>query len=165
VKIFLIGKDMDRRNSKIGGFTLLVSVVVTGAILLISTGMVTLAVKYAFISSSGRESQIAFYAADTGVECVLFWDVKSPNGQTAFSQSEQTAIHCNRDSLNPLNQWQVGGSRTSVINKLTFLPDPFCAIVTVTKNADGTTLVESKGYNTCDPSNPRRVERAVRATY
>ena len=40
-----------------------------------------------------------------------------------------------------------------------------CAIVEVTKNADGSTNIYSRGYNTCDASHPRRVERGVEVTY
>ncbi len=147
------------------GFTLFVALVVTGTLLLIAAGVVSLAVKQSFISASGRESQRAFYAADTGLECALYWDVKNPSGQSAFATSTGSTIFCNKDANNPGNQWVVGGAYTSVINRINFLPDPYCAIVVVTKGVGGSTKIESLGYNTCDSSNPRRVERAVRATY
>ena len=151
------------------GFTLFVSLVLAGTLLLIASGVISLAVKQSLISSSGRESQLAFYAADSGMECALFWDVKNPEGEmSAFipqsGSPSGNLISCNQDSNNPLNVWEVGVGETSEFT-ITFLPDPYCAKVTVTKNEDGTTLVESKGYNTCDLTNPRRVERAVRATY
>lgn len=147
------------------GFTLLLSIIVMGTLLLIATGIINLAFKQAIISNSGKESQLAFYAADTGMECALYWDVKNPTGISAFATSTGTQINCNRDANNPGNQWVVGGSSQSVIDRITFLPEPYCAKVTVTKNANGSTKIESLGYNTCDSSSPRRVERAVRATY
>ena len=147
------------------GFTLFIAIIVTGTLLLVAVGVVNLTVKQAFISASGSESQHAFYAADTGIECVLYWDVQNPAGISAFATSTSSTIFCNRDSNNPGNQWVVGGSYTSVINQINFLPDSYCAIVTVTKGVSGSTRIESKGYNTCDPLSPRRVERAVRATY
>ncbi len=147
------------------GFTAFVALVVTGTLLLIAAGIINLSVRQSFISSSGRDSQSAFYAADTGMECALFWDIKSPSGQTAFATSTGSLIHCNRDANNPSNQWVVGGNSVSVVGNITFLPDPYCARVVVTKAADGSTLIESYGYNTCDPANLRRVERAVRARY
>lgn len=147
------------------GLTLFVAIVVMGTLLLISTGIVDLALKQAVVSGSGRDSQYAFYAADTGMECALFWDIKNPSASgSAFSTSTGSTIFCNRDANNPSNQWVVGGSSVSVINAITFLPEPFCAIVTVTKTGS-ITEVESRGYNSCNPSNPRRVERAVRAVY
>lgn len=146
------------------GFTLFIAMVVMGTLLLISTGIVSLALKQAFISSSGRESQFAFYAADTGMECALYWDIKNPAGVSAFATSSGSTIFCNKDTNNPSNQWVVGGSSVSVINRINFLPDPYCAIVTVTKSGN-TTEIKSLGYNSCDLANPRRVERAVKANY
>ncbi|OHB17650.1 MAG: hypothetical protein A2544_01355 [Candidatus Zambryskibacteria bacterium RIFOXYD2_FULL_43_10] len=150
------------------GFTLFVAIVVMGTLLLIAAGIASLAVRQALISASGRESQQAFYAADTGIECALYWDVQNPAGFSAFSTSTGSTIFCNKDSNNPGNQWVVGGNDTSTINRIDFLPDSSCAIVIVTKayiSGVLKTTIESKGYNSCDLSNPRRVERAVRATY
>lgn len=44
-------------------------------------------------------------------------------------------------------------------------PVPYCAIVSVTKNANGTTYIKSRGYNTCDMNDPRRIERGVEVLY
>ncbi len=44
------------------------------------------------------------------------------------------------------------------------LLDGRCATVTVAKDADNTTVI-SRGYNTCNLEDPRRVERAIKATY
>jgi len=152
-------------KNKENGFTLFISIVIMGTVLLIATGVISLAVKQAFISSAGKESQNAFYAADTGVECALFWDIHNPSGVSAFSTSTTSSIYCNNDVNNSSNQWTVGGGYTSTINYISFNPDPYCAVVTVTKSVGGGTTIESKGYNTCDSSNPRRAERAVRAVY
>ena len=147
------------------GFTLFVAIIVTGTLLLISTGVVNLALRQSLISFAGKESQYAFYAADTGMECALFWDIQNSTGVSAFATTTGSIVYCNRDVSNPNNQWVVGGSSQSVIQYITFLPDPYCAKVVVTKNANDTTIIESYGYNTCDTLNPRRVERAVRADY
>ena len=147
------------------GFTLFIAMVVTGTLLLIATGVASLAAKQSLISVSGRESQVAFYAADTGLECALYWDVKNPLGeQSAFATSTGSTIYCNRDAANPSNEWVVGGNAVSTFT-MTFLPEPYCAIVTVTKEVSGGTTIESSGYNSCSSTNPRRVERAVRAIY
>ncbi|OHA89245.1 MAG: hypothetical protein A3C70_00150 [Candidatus Zambryskibacteria bacterium RIFCSPHIGHO2_02_FULL_43_14] len=143
------------------GFTLFVAIVITGTLLLVATGIVSLAVRQALISAFGRESQYAFYAADTGIECTLYWDVKNPAGFSAFSTSTGSTISCNGSSFN------VGGSPLSTFS-FTMAPESYCVSVTVTKAYVSNVLVttiESKGYNTCDLSNPRRVERAIRAKY
>lgn len=140
------------------GFALFMAVIITGTLLVIATGVVSLAVRQAFLSTSARESQHAFYAADSGIECVLYWDVHNPSGVSAFATSTGSQINCNTQTMT------VGGVAISTFT-FNFSPDPFCVIVTVNKGLTGTTRIESKGYNTCDLSNPRRVERAVRATY
>jgi Tfp pilus assembly protein PilX len=158
-------KDARHKTQDTKGFTLFLAMIVTATLLLVAAGVATIAVRQSLISTAGRESQIAFYAADTGMECALFWDVKNPSGNnTAFATSTGTMIHCNRDVNNAGNEWVVGGSSQSVFT-MTFAPDPYCAVVRVTKQANGATLIESRGYNTCSTSNPRRVERAVRARY
>lgn len=141
------------------GFTLFVSMIVMATLLLVSSAIAALAVKGSFIYSTARESQKAFYAADSGVECALFWDVKNPSGISAFSTSTVTDITCNNNAPYP-----VGGTDQSEF-EINLTPSPLCARVIVTKLMNGSTIIESSGYNTCDTSNPRRVERAVRATY
>ncbi|MDB5254036.1 MAG: seg [Parcubacteria group bacterium] len=147
------------------GFTLFIAIVVTATLLLVSTGIIALALKEAFLTSASRDSQFAFFAADTGAECAVYWDVRNPSGFSAFSTSTGSTINCNQDASNPTNPIVpgVGGSSQSSFD-LTFLPDPYCAHVTVTKTS-ATTTIDSRGYNSCDPSNTRRVERAVRVTY
>jgi len=154
-----------RNFQKDRGFTVFIAIIVMSTLILVAGGVVSLAVKQSLISVTGRESQYAFYAADTGLECALYWDVQNVSGSSAFATSTGSQIHCNRDANNQGNVWTVGGSVTSVINRINFAPHPYCAIVTVTKGNGGITTIESRGYNTCDSSNPRRVERAVRATY
>lgn len=151
------------------GFTLFISIMVAGTLLLVSTAIINVAVKEAFITSAARESQYAFYAADTGLECALFWDVQNPNGISAFATSTTSNIFCNQDANNSTNPTPqlVGGNNESTF-LLTFNPDPYCARVIVRKSFSGgniVTTIDSYGYNSCDTSNPRRVQRAVRAIY
>jgi Tfp pilus assembly protein PilX len=142
------------------GFTLFVAIIAMSALLLVSTGLINIAVKQLQISGSSRESQFAFYAADSGMECALYWDIKNPTGVSAFATSTGTNITCNNSSVQT-----VGGNQSGVsVFTLNFTPDPYCATVTVTKNGNNTTKIESLGYNTCAASS-RRVERAVRASY
>jgi len=161
-KIYLTGNSM-RNFQKDRGFTVFIAIIVMSTLILVAGGVVSLAVKQSLISVTGRESQYAFYAADTGLECALYWDVQNQIiGNSAFSTSTgPQTISCNNQNAT------VGGTPQSTFT-FTLSPSPYCATVTVTKAYQGSVLVttiESRGYNTCDTSNPRRVERAVRATY
>ena len=120
------------------GFTLFIAITLTATLLLVAAGVVALAVRQSFILNSGRESQHAFYAADSGIECALYWDMKNPSGTSAFSQSSGSQISCNNQTM------AVGGNSVSTFT-LNLLPDAYCAIVTVTKTGGGTTATDSSG--------------------
>lgn len=154
------------KNNKIKnrGFTLFIALIITATLLLISTGIVALAVRESFLTTASQNSQYAFYAADTGIECAIYWDVKNSSGFTAFATSTSSTINCNKDLNNNGNSFTVGGSSQSVFT-MYFLPQPYCATVTISKPIDGSTKIESLGFNTCNASDPRRLERAVRVTY
>jgi len=116
--------------------------------------------KELILSATARDSQFAFYAADTGVECALYWDFKTG----AFSpESPPSDIKCVETTTT------VGGGAYGVPTtfRLYFLPQPYCVDVTVTKiNVPvRKTYIDARGYNTCNEDNPRRVERAIRVTY
>ncbi len=129
------------------GVTLLIAMVITATLILISAGVVALAVKEAQISNTAKNSQYAFYAADSGVECALYWLTKN-------TPSLGATVTC-------------GGSATAY-NGIPFhfdITTPYCATVDVTLLSSGKTQVESRGHNTCNTTAPNRVERALRVTY
>ena len=161
------------------GFALLVSIVTTGILLLISFVVADVAFKQLIISSAYQSSQQAFYMADSGMECAQYWDVKNPNNTTisAFATSTPGSILCNGQAVNtgkesvangnpvatnPPQSSVIGGTSPSIF-QINF--GNSCAIVLVTKNADGTTKIDSHGYNTCDSSAGRRYERGITTTY
>jgi hypothetical protein len=160
--------------NKTAGFTLFIALVIASTLLLVSVGIVNLAVRGALISSIAKESQNAFYAADTGVECALYWDVKNPGrNASAFVPASVQNINCNGTTLvhgSTLIRTRLGNNATSTfsINFANF-SETYCATVSVAKVQTGAvvvTKIESKGYNkSCTTSDPRRVERAVRVTY
>ncbi len=147
------------RRSTTEGFTLFIAIVITATLLLVSTGIISVAVKEAFLTTANRHSQEAFYAADTGIECVLYWDLKN-SGLSAFATSTPANISCNNQSFT------VGGATGESRFTLIFPPNKYCAELFVkTTNVQPKTSIESLGYNDCDSSNPRRVQRALKATY
>lgn len=67
-------------NSGTQGFTLLVAMIVTALILAIGFSIGSIILKELALSASGRQSQVAFYAADSMSECALYWDKKDAAG-------------------------------------------------------------------------------------
>jgi hypothetical protein len=137
-----------------------------GSVLLaIGSAIYNILSKEVLFSASGRESQFAFYAADAGIECALYWDFK----QDAFaSDAEQTEVTCNAAAV-PLTRTFDAGSGTYTSEFAFSLgsaaADP-CVEVVVRRTFSPTrTTIESSGRNTCVEENPRRTERAIRIRY
>ncbi|MEK7075414.1 MAG: pilus assembly PilX N-terminal domain-containing protein [Patescibacteria group bacterium] len=146
-------KKTKKQKSK-KGFTLLMATVISSLLLSIGISIYNITLKELILSSYGRNSQFAFYAADTGLECALYWNIK----KDAFSTTTPSTIECDGKTIE-----NVGGGPISTFN-INFSPEPFCATVTVDKSGSRT-IIESRGYNTCNVDNPRRVERGMRITY
>lgn len=99
----LIKKTQETAN-QYQGFTLFIAMIVTGLVLAIGFSIGNIVLKELTLSSSGKQSQIAFYAADSIAECALFWDKKqsdaTPVGispfatDTPFTVSPDQEIRC-----------------------------------------------------------------------
>ena len=133
------------------GITLLLAILISSLILTLGIGVFTLLFSEIKISEIAKESFIAFYAADSGIECAIFWDTAA----NAFSTSSTFSINCDGDTF------IVGGS--SGVSSFTI---PFdngsCTEVRVTKGVE--TVITSQGRNTCAPSSIT-VQRGLRVNY
>lgn len=171
---FLKTKNKEKRN----GFTLLISIITTSILLLVSFVVINISLKQLVITYTGQESQQAFYAADSGIECAFFWDVKNPEnpGISAFATTSPGIVRCNDETIltssqvvptNPSQSSRIGGGGTTDPNSIFYLTfsNGSCVIVTVIKAANGQTTIQSRGYNTCDLSASRRFERGTEIIY
>ncbi len=171
----MIFKDLKNKNNQ-SGVTLFVAVVIMSILLFISFAVTNIAMKGTIFATSGKDSQIAFYAADAGIECAIYWD--SPDPSKFDPAVSGSPISCGGVSLvsgaaisGTSTLTLIGGGGANRTSTFGFTLDyglnsvPYCVIVTVTKNLNGTTYIKSRGYNTCDTSNPRRIERGVEVTY
>ncbi len=184
------------------GFTLLFAVLVSTLIISISATVISIALRQTIISGTSRESQFAFYATNTALECAFYWDVIGVEGaitgvvfpapsETRINASESADITCSGgnivtgdgfdaayadkpwDTSTPnettifLEIKDVSGEFVSDGTSGTFLKS-VCAQATVTKSESGgviTTTISAKGYNTCDLTSPRAVERGLIQSY
>lgn len=150
------------------GFTLLFASLIASLFTALGLAMFTIAQKELSLSSIGRDSQYAFYAADTGAECATYWDLRYDVFATATTSS--TEVTCagapvQESVMRPDGVVGIGGATTTTFK---FETNRRCVEVRVAKqDVAPFTTVESLGYNTqCDQTDSaRRLERAVRAVF
>lgn len=57
----------------------MLSIVVSSIVLSIGLSLFNIVQKELILSGTGRDSQFAFYSADGGVECAMYWDIGRPD--------------------------------------------------------------------------------------
>lgn len=145
------------------GFVVLFTVLIASVVLAMALGIANIALKQIVLTASATDANKSFYAADMGVECALYHDLKLT---TAFEPGWTGAIGCGEVTLIPVMQ-QTPGSDIFIfeIN----IPSPSgdaCADVTVNKSSLSLTVVTSRGTNSlCGFSGSRTVERVIEVTY
>jgi hypothetical protein len=151
------------------GFSMLFTVLVISIILTIGLGIADTTFRETILSSTASDSQLAFYQADSGVECGLYWDGKGqfmnsttintpddPNG-TAPSQ-----LTCGDNTV----ALDIPDSRTGyLIYKENVSDNTPCYAITFDDDTDPTVnTVSSRGYSTCSTT-PRQVERGLSVSF
>lgn len=181
------------------GFTLLFAVLVSTLVVAIGATVVSIALRQTILSGTSRESQYAFYAANTALECAFYWDVRGVEGMDGavfpisgdLVISDTSLVTCaggeimtgngfdtNTDFLSGFTTYSNGDGTYTIKLVIEDQSSPplsgsnyeYCAEATVSKTLDGatgiiTTEIEAKGYNTCDLSSPRAVERGLLQSY
>ncbi len=61
------------------GIALFIAIIAISAILIIVLSIADISYKEQVLTYSGKDSKIAFYAADSGLECALYHDIKKGN--------------------------------------------------------------------------------------
>lgn len=164
------------------GFTLLLAALVSSIVLALGTSIFEIAQKELTLSSIGRDSQFAFYAADTAAECALFWDFR----YNYFASTTPSGVTptCDGQNLGPFAITPSGASEpysypyTMTSKQMDLFtdatpPTDYCAEVTVTKTRDATTqavqtIVRADGYSTSCATittNARALQRSVELHY
>jgi len=152
---------MKNKNQK--GYAILFTIVIVSAVSVITAGLTNAVYKQLVLSSLAKDSQSAFYQADTAGDCALYADRVNPGGIITTGGS-----------------WSCGGSSLTVTPTTgvgyTIYPTPAdenstdpCFRIDVTKDNSTPlimkTTIKAKGYNFCDKANPRTVEREIKIEY
>ncbi len=171
-KNFIFGENTE------SGVALLFAMLISGIILAIALGIISIAVKEVNFNTSAKNTNEAFFAADTGVECALYND---KSGSTPFT-SQGGTVDCL--SSGPNITPYPGSLPSSWIFVIAGLGNSSqaCAQITVSKTFDNSiptpvllsTDIVSKGYNLgfddgnakcASSSNVNRVERVLEVKY
>ena len=171
-------------NEEEKGFTLLFAVLVSTLVLAVGASIISMALRQVVLSGVGRDSQFAFYASNTGIECALYWDLNDSVDFATTSDSDQE-ISFSCANFPTQTEEVIGGggdaetkfriefNQVGNNGEITSADLPYCVDVYVTKAIRDevgeqrrmTTSILSRGYNTCDPNNPRRIERGLELNY
>jgi Tfp pilus assembly protein PilX len=185
-------KNLLQKNK---GYALMFTVVVVSIISLIAIGLSNATYKQMILSSIARDSQTAFYMADTVVECIEYQDNvvgKFPSNSTAYAGSTFTCGSQNGGTLYTLTVAAIalpaltnitgaysinllGNSAGGTAWSSEVVP---CFGGTVYKftvphsgdpvfGNDTTidTQILGSGYNICNKNNTRTVERTIKVNY
>ena len=159
-------------------FALLFAMLIASIMISIGLAIFNITVKEIALSGAGRESQFAFYAADTGLECGLYWDKQNVFPTSTESAHNATGVSCGdvaiTSAVNDPSEETLTSGKT--VFYLSFEPRPYCAEITVIKTAAGqsiSTVIEGRGYNAgynsvngrCDLNAPNKLERGIKVSF
>lgn len=79
------------------GFALLLSLIVVSVMLAIGLSLLSITLKQFTLSATARDSEVAFHAANTGLECMRYYR-SYPSTEAAFLTASGPNISCARSS-------------------------------------------------------------------
>ncbi|MBI5045974.1 MAG: hypothetical protein HZC14_03185 [Candidatus Niyogibacteria bacterium] len=145
------------------GMTLLLSLLMLSMVLATSLSVSYLIITGIKLSETVEQSQLAYYAADSSIECALYVDLKLQK----FGQGNPT------NDVEGACSGVVGGSVQKIpdqsspwsngaIFKVDYI-NGACSEVTVDKRTG--TVITAVSFNDCRPSTPRKVNRSLEISY
>jgi hypothetical protein len=163
---YILNKD---KNQK--GYAILFAVVVISAISVIVAGLTNTSLKQVVLSSLAKDSQIAFYQADTASDCAFYAEMvhSLQSGNENFFQTNGQAWSCGGEDL-IVRSVDNGNYDLVPTEALEVSNDP-CFRISVVKNITETdppsvfVNIKAKGYNVCNKNNPKIVEREIEINY
>ena len=156
--INFLKKQKNILKLKQSGFAMLFSVLLVSLILTIALSISNITLKQTILSSLAKDSQVAFYQADAGIECGLYQDSL---GLFPIGSAPIEKFYCGQD-------YMALGSDSYQDHYVFYTSnnngnEP-CYSILVDKTDSNITKIQSRGYNRCSTS-PRQVERALEVTY
>ncbi|MEK7604305.1 MAG: hypothetical protein AAB442_00695 [Patescibacteria group bacterium] len=159
------------------GFALLIALIVMSVMLSFGLALGSLAYKQQVLASDAIQSQYAFYAADSALECALYADQRANLFDLASHDQSNpplliTSVTCDEagNFTTRLSGYTyTPGSQLIDIQRIR-LSTKTCADVTVYKHTTGATEIYVQGYNAscatvASPGAARYISRGIWAYY
>lgn len=155
------------------GFVLLFAVVVSSILLSVALGVSNIALKEILFSTSAKDANDAFYAADTAAECTLFYDSSSLVDNAFIGNNPPAMTYCDNRVFTFTEKSPDPGFDSTFIFTIYKLGSSgkSCAMVTISKMDDNSsTKITSVGYNnsvtplSCVPTTTS-VQRVIEINY
>lgn len=159
------------------GYAILFAVVIISVISVIAFGLSNSTYKQLVLSSVASNSQLAFFQSDTATECALYADRIINVAEQITDPTDTISYECGRN-FNNLHPFEYRATRpydTLDGQHVRFILRPAspvltepCSEVDVTEDTTATpvpTRIKARGYNSCDKSSLKTVEREIKVTY
>lgn len=141
---------MSKKNVGNSGSALLIAILMSTVVLAVGVGVYQRTYKEILFSSMWRQTQAAFAAADSGLECAVYLELHG--GSFCFGQTITWTPPSNG------TWWPAVPTYTPV--------GTGCVWMRIMKTTGVQTVIEARGYNdACGSTNPRRVERGLKITW
>ncbi len=164
------------------GFTLLFASLIVSLILSVGLAIAHITLTEFTLSSAGRDSQFAFYNADSGLECALYYEnnIAATDEDKFFpyydgsdivggTDADVSSLYCGEAFAENvvINEGSAIASTTTSFDIETASGSCFSVIVEKRSYSSVSTDVymESRGYSSCNTASPRRVERGLYTTF
>lgn len=94
---------MPKKKTQQDGITLLITLLLMGALLAISASLLNITLKQFQLAGLISESEVAFQAASAAMDCALYWDYKEPNkfavpANNSDEQTSDVSMNCMGDN-------------------------------------------------------------------
>ena len=175
----------NNKHDRVAGFAMLFTVLIVSIILTIALGISSVSYKQTLLSGMVRDSQIAFYQADSGAECarsnesIIYNDGDSYSAPRTITCPVATidvasgSVRVSSHDFNLVNETSVVYPKTASQDYFAYEDkaalDPQyaapCFVMVIDKSNIAGPIIRSYGYNTCNPNSPRRLERAIQVSY
>lgn len=164
-QISILPKSFDQK-----GYAIMFTVILVSIISLISIGLSNTTYKQMMLASGAKDSQLAFYESDMAMECALYVD-----NQTTILADNDTSFRCGIDKDGDPYSIDVSIEIYQDVKIYRLNPsEPMfsstepCFRININKDSRANTTittVEASGYNTCNLTGNRTVERTIEAGY